>query len=284
MPDAFARLIRRMLKEGRVPWSGVGARARERLVSLFDAGVLRKVRRGGGFIVQVRDEDVLARFYRKHYPASDIPGDASPRAHAVGSLRNAKRAPHTDREPVLLRAFESINCRHGPNAVDLGETTRRTGAACLILAGDQFWSITAEVAVVENLECFLHFEALGVGAPVALYASGRLSNLVLRWLGSNAMGRARFVHCGDYDPVGLDEYLRLKEMVGDRARLHVPADLGKLVSQFGRPELLRDSSSTLQRLRKSEDAQVQRVISMLQETGCGLEQEALLLAKDQSPS
>lgn len=277
MPDAFARLLRRMLEEGQVAWSGLSARSREKLRSLFDAGVLRKIRRGGGFVVEVTDEEVLRGFYRKHYPSAAQPSDTSPRARAVGSLRNAKRAGRTDREPVLLRAFAPTRCTLGETSVDLREVTRRTGAACLILDEDHFWSISAEVAVVENLECFLHFEPMDVEAEVALYASGRLSGLVLSWLGSEQVAGSQFVHCGDYDPVGLDEYLRLRAVAGPRVSLHIPENLAELVHTLGRPDLLRDSSRTLQRLRSSADPDIRRVVRILDETGCGLEQEALLL-------
>jgi len=118
---------------------------------------------------------------------------------------------------------------------------------------------------------------MGVPATVALYACGRLSDLALQWLGSPELSQCLFTHCGDYDPVGLDEFLRLKKVVGDRVRLHIPANLCDLAGTYGRPELLRDSAAVLRRLRGSSDSSVRRVVQILDETGCGLEQEALLL-------
>jgi hypothetical protein len=118
---------------------------------------------------------------------------------------------------------------------------------------------------------------MSVAADVALYASGRLSDLALQWLGSPELSQCRFIHCGDYDPVGLDEFLRLKAVLGDRARLHVPANLRDLVATYGRPELVRDSQAVLKRLRGSADPDVHSVVEALDETGCGLEQEILLM-------
>lgn len=140
------------------------------------------------------------------------------------------------------------------------------------------WALTASIAIVENLECFLHFEKMTVAADVALYASGRMSELALQWLGSPELSQCRFIHCGDYDSVGLDEFLRLKKVVGDRARLHIPANLRDLVATYGRPELLCDSEAVLKRLRGSADPDVYKVVKTLDETGCGLEQEVLLIA------
>jgi hypothetical protein len=160
---------------------------------------------------------------------------------------------------------------------DLHAATVQTGAACLILEKDRFWTLTAEMAIVENLECFLHFEKMGVTADLALYAAGRLSDLALKWIGSPELAQCRFTHCGDYDPVGLDEFLRLKTVAGDRAKLHTPTNLRALVAKYGRSELLSGSTAVLTRLRAATDPDVVAVVRMLDETGCGLEQEALLL-------
>lgn len=183
----------------------------------------------------------------------------------------------TNMEPVLVRAINPVFCSRNGMPCDLLAATNQTGAACLILEWGRFWSLTASIAIVENLECFLHFEKMSVAADVALYASGRLSELALQWLGSPSLSLCQFIHCGDYDPVGLDEFLRLKRVVGDRGRLHIPANLRELVAMYGRPELLCDSAAILKRLRASADPDVLRVVEILDETGCGLEQEVLLI-------
>lgn len=277
MPDAFARMLRRLMEEGNAPRSQFSARSLKDLQSLFDAGALSQARSGGGLVIAVKDPDTLATFYRKRYPSDGKVIDGPPRARSVGMLRNAKRVGRTNMEPVLVRAFNPVVCARNGVQCDLHAATNQTGAACLILESGRFWSLTATIAIVENLECFLHFGRMSVAVDVALYASGRLSDLALQWLGSPELSQCRFIHCGDYDPVGLDEFLRLKATVGDRARLHVPAKLRDLMATYGRYELLRDSQPVLRRLRGVNDPDVVRVVRMLDETGCGLEQEVLLL-------
>ncbi len=280
MPDAFARLLRRLMEDGQMPRSQFAARSLKELRSLFDAGVLSQARSGGGLVIEVRDPETLATFYRKRYPSDGKTLVGPPRALAVGMLRNAKRVSRTNMEPVLVRAINPVLCSRNGVPCDIQEATNQTGAACLILESGRFWSLTASIAIVENLECFLHFEKMNVAADIALYASGRLSELALQWLGSPELSRCQFIHCGDYDPVGLDEFLRLKRVVGDRARLHIPANLRELVATYGRPDLLCDSASILKRLRDSADPDVLRVVEILDETGCGLEQEVLLINGD----
>jgi len=113
---------------------------------------------------------------------------------------------------------------------------------------------------------------------MALYAGGRLSGRILNWLGSQSMARAQIIHCGDYDPVGLDEYLRLKGACPERAELFLPANLEVLLSRYGKRELLQGSNgAVLARLRKTEDHEVRRLVRLLDRYGVGLEQEILLL-------
>jgi hypothetical protein len=277
MPDAFARLLQRMMAEGSVPRSQLSDRSLKDLRSLFDGGALNQVRSGGGLVVEVKNPETLAAFYRQRYPSDGKDVTGPPRARAVGMLRNAKRVGRTNMEPVLVRAINQLVCTRNETMVNLFEVTRQTGSACLILDQGRFWTMQATIAIVENLECFLHFERMGVAADLAVYSAGRLSELALQWLNSPEMSDCRFVHCGDFDPVGLDEFLRLKKAVGDRARLHIPPNLSNLVSKYGRSELLIDSEAILRRLRASVDPDVCEVIEILDETCCGLEQEALLM-------
>jgi hypothetical protein len=277
MPDAFARLLRRMMEEGSVPRSQLSDRSLKDLQSLFDGGALSQARSGGGLVVEVKNPETLAAFYRKRYPSDGKDVTGPPRARAVGMLRNAKRVGRTNMEPVLVRAINQVVSSRNGNPVNLLEITRQTGSACLILEQGQFWSMQATMAIVENLECFLHFERMGVAADLAMYAAGRLSELALQWLSSPELSDCQLVHCGDYDPVGLDEFLRLKKAVGDRVKLHIPSNLRELVAKYGRPQLISDSESILKRLRESADPNVCEVVEILDETGCGLEQEALLI-------
>jgi hypothetical protein len=280
MPDAFARLLQRLVNERRVPRSQFSARSFAALQSLFDSGTLRQARSGSGLVIEVEDVETLTAFYRKRYPSGDAAVAGPPRAAAVGMLRNAKRVGRTDMEPILIRAMTAAVCARDGVQYDLRNPTLQTGAVCLLLEEGRFWSLTADIAIVENLECFLHFEKMGVASSVAVYSSGRLSELALRWLGSPELSQCRFTHCGDYDPVGLDEFLRLKTEVGNRAQLHIPGNLEGLISRYGRPELISDSAAVLRRLRGTTDPEIREVVALLDNSGCGLEQEALLLGAD----
>jgi hypothetical protein len=112
----------------------------------------------------------------------------------------------------------------------------------------------------------------------AIYAGGRLSARVVRWLAGEAMRDASIVHLGDYDPVGLAEYLWLRAACGTRVRLCLPSDLRHRMRRYGKRSLLAGrNAALLASLRQSGDPAVREIVGMMDETGCGLEQESLLL-------
>jgi hypothetical protein len=189
--------------------------------------------------------------------------------------QTSKLAVRAAAEIVHLRGLPGTELM-GPRPLPVGLHTTAYGVASFVLTDEIRWGYTGPMALVENLEAFLHFEQLGVNAPVACYSGGRLSRRVLAWLAGPAMEGATYLHCGDYDPVGVQEYLRIKEACPGRTTLYAPSNLETLVRQYGRKTLIRDSLSVLNHLRDSIDPTVQQIVDIMERTGMGLEQEVLL--------
>ncbi|MDK9706398.1 MAG: DUF2220 family protein [Desulforhopalus sp.] len=227
----------------------------------------------------MKNQDVLDAFVLRSYP-SGLQGSSEslpPRSRAVSELRDSKKARETGPLTVLLRGFNNCELRAGEDLLAVAHWTELAGVAALCLDGRQ-WEFTGVMAIVENLEVFWNFEKLETGAQLAVYAQGRLSGRILNWLSSPAMAHALIIHCGDYDPVGLDEYLRLRIACADRAKLYLPSSLEDLMSRYGKKDLLSGSNAEiLVRLRKTEDQEVRRVVELIDRYGVGLEQEVLLL-------
>ncbi len=276
-------VLRALLERGDLPVSALGRGNLAALRSLFESGALARERVGTGVVIRVRQRAAVEALARYLYPlglAPVTPEDATvPRAHAIACVRNAKRSRRAAAEPVLLRAFRPV-ALSGPDGkrLDVFALTTLAGVAALTLSDAPPWGVAGTLAVVENLELFYSVERVVPDADLALYAGGRLSGRVLAWLGGDAMRAARMLHVGDYDPVGLSEYLRLKAACGPRAALHVPANLATLMRRYGKPALLGGRNGALLRtLRATDDAAVAAVVALMDETGCGLEQEALLI-------
>lgn len=276
--DALAAKLGLLLELGNLPSSRLTESDRARLQSLFDAGVLEMEKSGAGKKVVVKNQEALGAFVMKNYP-SGLEGRQevlTPRSRAVAELRDSKRSREIGPLMVLLRGFGNCKLRSGEEVLPVAHWTKLAGVAALRL-DDRQWQFSGVLAIVENLEVFWNFEKLETEAQLALYAQGRLSGRVLDWLSSPGMAQTQIMHCGDYDPVGLDEYLRIKAALAERTELYLPANLEDLLRRYGKRELLADSAAVLARLRKTEDHEVRRVVTLMDRHGVGLEQEALLL-------
>lgn len=280
MPDSLAKHLSTLLQGKRVPVSKISARDRKKLQPLLETEVIEEVRIRGGRSVALCDQVALLAYVKKYYPSglekeTELKG--SPRSNAITQSRDAKKAKVTDAEILPLRAGNCVDIlsRDG-KMLPLVEWCNLAGVAAVRLDEAFQWTGSGVIAVVENLEVFLHFEKLGFETDLIYYAAGRLSERVLRWLSSPGMQSCQIVHFGDYDPVGVDEYLRLKKVCPGRVKMYVPDNLEALLSQYGKTVLLEDSKAILSRLRMEKDETTRHLVSLMDRHNCGLEQEALL--------
>jgi hypothetical protein len=279
--DALAAKLMLLLAQGTLPASRLTSGDRARLAALFETGAVAEERGGAGRRVVVKGPEALAAFIARNYP-SGLEGsreDLAPRSRAVADLRDSKKAREAGPATVLLRGFGNCELYAGDQVLPVARWTRLAGVAALCLEAERQWGFRGVLATVENLEVFWNFEKLETGAQLALYTQGRMSGRIAAWLNSPAMALSRILHCGDYDPVGLDEYLRLKADCAGRVDLYLPADLEELLPRYGKRELLSGNAAILDRLRKAEDPLVRRVVLLMDRWGVGLEQEALLLKR-----
>jgi len=279
--DHLAEKLWQLLEQGRLPSSRFAERDRTRLRSLFETGVLQEERSGAGKKVVVHDREAVERFFGQCFPSGvdGCPEELLPRSRAIAELRDSKKTRETIPPIALLRGFDGCELFVDGEVVPVVQWTNTAGVAALRI-DDRQWRYDGTLAIVENLEFFWNMEKLNTGAQLALYAQGRLSGRILNWLATPGMLQASILHCGDYDPVGLDEYLQIKTVCPGRTKLYLPANLEVLLNRYGKRELLQSSSSVLDRLRKTEDQEVRQIVKLLDQHGVGLEQEALLLGAD----
>ena len=280
---ALARVLMQLLEARSLPLSKVSGQVQEELKGLVDAEVLAVARRGAGrrYVVlqEVALQGVAARLFPEGLDAALTP--AQSRREAVRNRRDAKTARATDTEAVLLRGRPGTVLRRGDEELEIGEWTLRAGYAAVELGTGDAWSFQGLVVVVENLEPFRWVEAvvpaLRAEGGLAVYAGGRMSGRLVGWLAKLAREGCRVLHWGDYDPVGMDEFLRLKSACGGRAELVMLEDLEGLFRGFAKAELVAGNSAVLARLRGCGDDEVERVVELMDRFGGGVEQEAGIL-------
>jgi hypothetical protein len=104
-----------------------------------------------------------------------------------------------------------------------------------------------------------------------------MSNRLLDWLASPAMDQCSIIHWGDYDPVGVYQFLRLVDRCPGRVTVYAPATVDRLLVRIGKPKLVTRQGRYLDFIRSREsDPYVGRMIGLLDLHRRGLEQEALL--------
>ncbi len=280
MLDPFANHLNTLLQGKRIALSKISSQDRKKLQTLLESGVVEEKRVGAGRSIELCDYGALQAYACKEYPCGlekQSGLNVTPRSSAVAHYRDAKKAISTDTEilQVCAGSRRNVLIRDG-QVLPLVEWCQTAGIAAIRLDDVLRWTGTGLISVVENLELFLHFEKLGIESDLIYYAAGRISDRVLTWLSSPGMQSFQIVHFGDYDPVGVDEYLRLKRVCPDRVTMHVPDNIENLFSRYGKTALLEDSKSVLMRLRKEEDNTARQLVSLMDRYNCGLEQEILL--------
>lgn len=277
-PATLAKLLQTLLAEGAVPLSQVSPSVKRSLEAQFAAGILQIERSGAGSRVVVKNKEVLSVFASQLFPSGlALPNtDGLSRSNAISHYRDAKVSVAAIAEPVLIRAVNNATFARNDVVFPAGQLSKEYGVAAFLLQEPPFWGYSGTLAVVENLESFLCFEKMNIAADVAIYAGGKMSGRMLAWLASADMSKCELLHCGDYDPVGIAEYLRLKKACGDRVKLFIPENIEELFRKFGKRELLEDSEAILRRLRLTKDQDALRIIALMNTHNTGLEQEILL--------
>lgn len=286
--DELPPYLLKLFSERHVSRSQLPARSKVLLRPLFDGGVLGIEPAGRGEVVVVRQQEAFESWIGHNFPALgnqwQVPDGAS-RAQALVFRRDTKATGlGVSRSVLHLRAWGSAASGVTLGGVELPvvELSAKHGvAACLIDANAQM-SFEGPVALVENLECFLRAEDIIPSVSIVLNSAGRISDRLIACLARSRFEAPPLLHLPDYDPVGLSDYLRLREALAERVSLFVPSDVEERFAAFGNRKLIAEKARNRALLEQLEGSvwpceQSRRVYGLIKETGSGLEQECLLV-------
>ncbi len=279
--DALARSLDRLLQEESLPWSGLGAEARRALQGLIEADALQRRRAGQGERLHLIQRAVLEQFIDRRYPHGLHHTGSSDRAGAVLHLRSAKRGGRVSRlSSVVCRVLHQRGLvLPGNPECDLARLTEQLGVVAFTLGQDRLPIASGRVITVENEDVFHRIDAIGLEADLVIYTAGRMSERLIDWL-SEQPALSEVTHAGDYDPVGVAEYVRLKDRLPQPVRLHLPADIELLFERYSDPTILNRPGNqlALRRLHRTTDPTARLLIDLIERFGAGLEQEVLIAA------
>lgn len=268
----------RLLKErGQLPKSQCGNYFMVFLRPLLSANVVIEQRSGSGRRLIVKDGATLAAFIDRHFNRGQPTGDLPQRVVGVHRFRDSKAYPNDNPEIVQVRAWrQHVLLR---NAEPVGADVETSLHSVFSFQLGTTYTLHDRCALVEGPVMFSLFERLALEISLVIYGQGRASKRLVTWLMDQSQTEFSLLHLPDYDPVGLNEFERLRKSLGVRVQLHLPDNLEELFARHSKRQLLhkRNSQALLAKLRSSDCLEVQRVVRLIDGHNAGLEHEALLI-------
>ncbi len=277
--DSFATILMEICSKGRIPASRLRAQKTRNLFQpLLDSGIVVLERSGAGQRYRLCNPEGLEIFIKSQFPNGlepPTPSSIVPRNRAVQYTKDAHRSK-SSHLPLFIRGFNGAQLNWNERTLPVAELTILAGGAGLCIDQNSRWSFSGTIVTVENSEVFFHIEKIVPMTGLAIYTGGRISTLLLNWLSSDAMNQAVFIHAGDYDPVGLQDYLRLSRACPDRVTLYEPDNLETLFARYANQVRLEDQTKIFGSLRNSHDKLVLKLLKLMDRYNGGVDQEALL--------
>jgi hypothetical protein len=237
---------------------------------------------GRGIVLCITSGKAFDSFITARLPQGlDIDVTAIPdRAAAVALLGNAKAIRHGVGQGVFVRATKPdivIHSEDGDVSIPVSELTAKAGGSGIQLAPGKAWAFVGDIAVVENADAFWRHDDVLPDVDLAILGSGNMSARLLEWLASPEMAKCHIIHWGDYDPVGVYQYLRLADACPGRVVTYAPGEVDDLLPKYGKRTLVTRQPKYLDQIRSREsDPHVRRMIDLFDKHRRGLEQEVLL--------
>lgn len=279
-PENQRNQLAALIETGSLPKSACGAGLLKLLRPLLETSVVAEDRAGGGRRLVVRDPAALLEFYRREFPDAAAFAGAGTRIQGVAQFRDSKSFAADTPQIISLRSWNEEALLREGHPAGAATLTARHGVFSFLLDERGAYALRGPCALMENPAVFTHFKRLRLPVELAIYAHGRASHRLLDWLAGMTAPDFTLLHLPDYDPVGLDEFERLRRQLGPRVQLYVPPDLAERFARFSNPALLDHSNTraSLASLRTRASAEVRSVLDLIHRHNAGLEQEALLVS------
>ncbi|WP_281645482.1 hypothetical protein [Parendozoicomonas sp. Alg238-R29] len=204
-------------------------------------------------------------------------------ANSTNKAKGSDQVPTSTHKYYLLNTWKTCHWYHLDNPedkIELHQLCQFSGPISLTFHPEDDLACDQPLALIENIEP-LHYPEQMLGREnfgCLLYYKGQLADSLLRWLTFRQRAPEVWLF-PDYDYVGLANYLRLKEHL-PQARLFVPENIETLLkSRQGSSQRAVDQFpyANLEKLQKSSDKDIQRILKAIKQTGKTLNQETLLI-------
>lgn len=245
---------------------------------------------GRGVVYRIENRIGVDAHLRTLRPESTatLVDDLPQRAANIATRRDSKAGASSHAfHYLLLKAVGNDVCwRHADGQVmDLSVATQISGAGALAIATDDAWQSGLPLWLVENQALFDRTDWMPTDtrASIAYYA-GQIPARLLAWLARSARV-PEVILFPDYDGVGLQNYVRLRDQAKAPCRFWLMPNWRSLLSRYGSNEVWRNThaefvaaSTRLATVATPPD--VLDLCAAMSREGVALEHEAVWLYKD----
>jgi hypothetical protein len=227
-----------------------------------DGAILsEKSGRGSKLIINEQKRHLILSFFEKTFPTPLE--SVEDKVDSQMMYRNSK-AKNTRTETILhLRGKHIIKLNN--KEYDLKSVTEEHTIAGHINPLIEFKNI----CFVENKDVFLKAEQVLGNDFLYIHSYGRLGINTIKNIKSENV-----IVFSDYDFVGLNEYLNIKSVFGDKCTFHIPHNFTLLYDKYS--TLMESKQSPSQKVKYSLDPTVVYIRDLIQKNNRFLEQQILL--------
>jgi hypothetical protein len=228
--------------------------------SLVSSKIIEPIKRGKGYI-EVLKQESFDKFYANKFPNPHI--DIKTEIDNQKKFRDTK-ATNIDKDRVIfIRGFRDIVVNN--QTVDLREITQKYQLFSTVLRSMK----VDKLCFVENLQPFLNAQELLGEEFVYIHFYGRFPKAdILKTIECK-----EYLHFGDYDFVGLSEYLRASTIYPN-SDIFIPDNFEYLFKTYSKQR--KEKDTIYKNVETSTDKKVIRLKELLKSTGDYLEQQIVM--------
>lgn len=244
-----------------------------------------------GVVYRILQVEVLEQHLRSLSPSyfDSLPDSLPNRASNIGQYRNSKggRAKHNTYYLLMKAIGENVLWNKNVDHLNLSECCDRYGVGTIEIDPEDSWQSAHPLWLVENQALFDGIDWLPEGTVASIHwYRGHLNNNLLDWL--SAQERApNIVLFPDYDGVGLQNFARLHQRLGNQCVLWLMPNWETKLRRYGSNDIWLNTRSDfdavaayLSKVSQVDTVQgrgIKALLHTLKTNGLALEQEAVWL-------
>jgi hypothetical protein len=269
--------LTKLIEDGYIVYSQTSNNIKNEIQHLVDCDIIIYKRKGNGGRFVLNGEESLKEMLKTRYPDLFLEFSSPPRAEAARRFRNTKLAKLDTPAIINLRSFGNDKWDNGIETLEVGKLTKSFGVAGLCISENDNWTTNTPVGLIENKEPFFNCDCFW-GTPLCsqfIYYKGWLNQKFIDWLQKKKRA-PEIIIFPDYDPVGLSNFLKLRNSLGRSVKLAIPQNIEELIQKYGNEKILKNNVQYISELTNSKNTQVINIVKIMQKYGRALEQELCL--------